>query len=1127
MNDQYKILIQKLDQFIRKYYKNKLIRGGLYFTTLLILLFLGVTFLEYFGHFDTFTRTLLFWAFVLAVGFVLVSYILLPLLKLYRFGKIISHDEAATIIGKHFNDIQDKLLNTLQLKKISDEQSGNIDLIKASIDQRINEIKPVPFQSAIDFSVNKKYIKYLLVPVTILLLVLVSAPSIITEPTNRLVKHSTYFEKPLPFQIQILNEDFEVLQNEDFELKVKILGEEVPDKVFLENGNNRIKLKKESSTEFNYTFINVQKDQEFKLSANEVQTDNYKLKVIPKPVILNFDVEVDYPDYTKLKDETINNNGDLVIPEGSNLQWNFYTKNTDHLFFHFDQNDTEELEKNPQFFSFQKTFYKSQSYTIKSANKFVDSKDSLTYSISIIPDLYPSIAVEQYQDSTFDNRFYFNGSIKDDYGFRLLTFNHLVKNDDPSSEAMNIDTLAINKGLNPQEFIHYLDLTSLQLKPGDQIEYYFEVWDNDGINGSKSARSQLMNYRIPTLNEINKVKDKSNEDIKDEMEEAIRDVKDLQKDIDRLNKKLIDKKELNWEDKEQIKELLDKQKELQNKMQELKQKNADKSLKEQQFKNVDEQILEKQKQLEEMFEKLMQNDELKELFENLQELMDQLEKDKVNEMMEEMKMSNEDLEKMLDRNLELFKQLEFEQKLDETIEKMNELAQKQEEISEKSADRKEDIDDLKKEQEDLNKEFNQVQKDMESLEKLNEEMEESNKFDPMEEEQEAIDQEMQNSMDQLNQNKRKNASKSQKNASEKMQKMAQDLQNMQQQMISESMGEDIENLRSILENLMQLSFDQEALIDKVNEININDPKYTGLIQDQNNIKDELKMVSDSLFALSKRQIMIQPFVNKELADIDDNIEKSLDLLNNRRVSQAAGRQQYVMTSINNLALMLSETLKQMMQAMMMQSQSTSSCKNPGMGNSKPGQGKTTMQSLRKMQEQLNDQIEKMKKGQKKEGEGNPGGNKNQGGQTMSEQLARSAAQQEYIRNELNKLADQLEKEGQFGGSKELKKITSEMEKTETDLVNKMLSNETLIRQQQILTRLLKSEKAELEREKEEKRESTEGKNDFLRNPEDFSRYKRLQQNEVEILRTVPPSLKPFYKSKVDQYFINFEELLEQ
>lgn len=67
----------------------------------------------------------------------------------------------------------------------------------------------------------------------------------------------------------------------------------------------------------------------------------------------------------------------------------------------------------------------------------------------------------------------------------------------------------------------------------------------------------------------------------------------------------------------------------------------------------------------------------------------------------------------------------------------------------------------------------------------------------------------------------------------------------------------------------------------------------------------------------------------------------------------------------------------------------------------------------------------------------------------------------------------------------------------------------------------------MKREKEEKRESTEGKNDFLRNPEDFSRYKRLQQNEVEILRTVPPSLKPFYKSKVDQYFINFEELLEQ
>lgn len=1127
MNDQYSILIQKLDKFIRKYYKNKLIRGAIYFTTLLVTFFLLVTTLEYFGHFNMATRTILFWSFLLCVAAILGFYVVIPLTKLYRIGSIISHEEAAKIIGQHFHGIHDKLLNTLQLKQISNLKVENLELVQASIDQKIEEIKPIPFQTAIDFSINKRYLKYLIVPLVVLMIVLVSAPSLITEPTNRLVNHSTHFEKPLPFFINILNDKFEVLQNEDFEVQVEINGEEIPAKAFIQIGNNRIKLKKEGATRFNYTFINVQKDQGFKIVADELETREVKLKVLPKPVILNFDIEIDYPAYTQKSDEVIRNNGDLVLPIGSIAKWKFFTQNTDNLIVQFDNSNFEELQRTAQSFNFQKTFYKNHLYFIRTENQFVQNQDSLAYSVSVTPDLHPSIAVEEYRDSTYKQHFYFNGTIKDDYGFNTLTFNYLVKNERNISDIITTDTLSLVKSANPQDFIHFLDLASLDLNPGQEVIYYFEIWDNDAINGSKSSRSQLMNYRVPTLKEINQEKEQSNDKIKEEMEDAIRDVKELQEDIDKLNKKLIDKKELDWEDKEQVKALLEKQEELQNKMDELKQKNAEKSIKEQQFKQVDEQILEKQKELEELFDKLMENKELQELFKDLQEMMDQLEKDKVSEMLEEMKLSNEDLEKMLDRNLEMFKQLEFEQKLEETIEKINELAENQKELSEKTDNKKENLDELKKEQEDLNREFDEAKEDLDDLDKLNEEMEQPNDFNKLEEQQDEIEEDMEESMEQMNQNKRKKASESQKKASEKMEQMAQNLFNMQQKMISESMGEDIENLRIILENLMQLSFDQENLIERVNDINTNDPQYTGLIQDQNKLKDELQMVSDSLYALSKRQIMIQPFVTKELNNIDQNIDKSLELLNSRRKSQATGNQQYVMTSINNLALMLSETLEQMMQAMSMQSQSSSSCKNPGMGMSKPGQGKMTMQSLRKMQEQLNDQIEKMKKGQKQPGEGAPGGKQNQGGQSMSEQLARSAAQQEYIRNELNKLAEQLEKEGQFGSSKELKRISGEMEKTETDLVNKMLTQETLMRQKQILTRLLKSEKAELEREKEEKRESIEGKNNFLRNPDDFSKYKRLQQDEVEILRTVPPSLKPFYKNKVDQYFINFEELLEQ
>jgi len=93
-----------------------------------------------------------------------------------------------------------------------------------------------------------------------------------------------------------------------------------------------------------------------------------------------------------------------------------------------------------------------------------------------------------------------------------------------------------------------------------------------------------------------------------------------------------------------------------------------------------------------------------------------------------------------------------------------------------------------------------------------------------------------------------------------------------------------------------------------------------------------------------------------------------------------------------------------------------------------------------------------------------------------------------------------------------------MEETEKELVNKQLSAETMRRQQEILSRLLESEKAEKEREQDEQRKSNEAKNENLSNPEEFLQYKRLKEKEMELLNTVPPSLTPYYKDKVNTYF---------
>ena len=112
---------------------------------------------------------------------------------------------------------------------------------------------------------------------------------------------------------------------------------------------------------------------------------------------------------------------------------------------------------------------------------------------------------------------------------------------------------------------------------------------------------------------------------------------------------------------------------------------------------------------------------------------------------------------------------------------------------------------------------------------------------------------------------------------------------------------------------------------------------------------------------------------------------------------------------------------------------------------------------------------------------------------------------------------EMNKDGQKGLGN-LDKLMKEMEQTETDLVNKKIHQETINRQQEILTKLLEAEKAEREREQDQQRESKRGIDQPSNYNNFMKEFKSIKQQETELLRTVPPSLNSFYKIKVGDYF---------
>lgn len=1128
---------ESLDRFIRKYYKNKMIKGILYAVAMLLSLFLVMVVLEYFGYFGTWVRALLFWSYLVFGLVVAVHYVLLPLAKMCRLGKIISYEEAARIIGSHFPEVDDKLLNLLQLQQ-QGEAVGS-DILSAAIAQKTAQLRPVQFHQAVSLKGNVKYIKYAAIPLAVLLLLLIFSPALLTGPSHRITHYSTYFEKPAPFSFVIENPSLEAAQQESFTLQVAVEGPSIPAEAFINIEGNLFKMTAIDKSHYTYQFNNLQRSCHFHFEAADVRSAEFELKVYPKPAVVHFQTLLSYPAYTGRASETMMDEGDFSVPQGTTLKWFFQTQDVDTLYF-FEEEKVKALvpDKNGRITVALRALA-SFSYGFCVANRYSPHSDTLRYAVSAIPDMSPMIAVVEMRDSSLPDRRFFQGRIKDDYGFSKLQFKVLKTNvQDTSEKHSEVFHIALTKE-SSQEFVYSFNLAEIPLQPGDKLVYYFEVWDNDAIHGPKSATSQQFEIAVPTEKELDQILDRNSAEARQQAQKSMSELKKMQQDINEMMRKLVDKKELNWQDKKELQELAKKQQEVKQMLQQMQQQLSENKQLEQKYKDQSEKLMEKQRELDRLMNEVM-NDEMKELMKEMDQLMKEMDKKKVQEQLEQMKMDNEQLEKQLDQNIELMKRLEMEKKVEDAIHKSEELADKQRELSDKSdqAKGKEEKEQARKQQEELSKQFDQLKQELKEIQKEYKEIDKDLNFKVDQELMQKIDQNQQQAEEKLGKGKNKEASKQQKEAADQLDQLSEQLAEEQQDMEQEDLAEDAEMIRRLLKNLVQLSFHQESLIGQVRSIYIQDPKYQSIIAEQNKIKDDFRSVEDSLRAIAKRQLPVAVVINKNLSEVNSSLARSLQGLLDMnqsyygayKNSQSSQPMQYTMTSFNNLALVMAESLDKMQDEMRQneQKKKQGSCKNPSnkkkQGScSNPGKGKPSAKSMKQMQQELNKQMEALKKQLDKQGKQQPGRKKigDKGSMQMSEEFARMAAQQEMIRRMMQEYGQEIKQ--QNGGNaklaKEIDQLMKQMEQTETDLVNKVITQQTINRQQQIMSRLLEHEKAEMQREKEERRESHEGK-EILHQPSqsDMEQLKKLQENNIELFRTVPPTLSPYYKSKVNDYF---------
>ena len=1081
----FKIIQQKLQDFIKKYYTNEIIKGSILFISFGLLYFIFTLFIEYFLWLKPINRTILFWLFIVVELVLLTKFIFIPISKLVGLKKGISLKQASNIIGKHFTEVNDKLLNVLQLHDEKDQS----ELLLASIEQKSTEIQPIPFKKAIDFKSNKKYIKYLSLPLLIWLFTFLTGNnSVFTKSLDRVVHYKTPYQPPAPFYFQVINDNLKVIEGKSFELNIKTIGEIVPQQVKIVLEDKYYLLKNKELNNFTYKFDRIDNLILFYIEANGIKSPVYQIEVIKTPNIQDFEMQLNYPDYIKKNDLNIKNTGNTTVPEGTFITWNLKTRSTDNVKFLIKSHKDSFQKKENDLFTYSKKIDKKIAYQISSSNKDLKDYERLKYQINTIKDEYPQIKINTDIDSITRGSAHFVGQVSDDYGLKKL----LVVYKELGTNQYQKQIIDIQKTTFEEFF--YVFPEGINLLENKTYELFFEVFDNDAVHGSKSVKSKLFYYNQKTKQQITEELLKEQQNNFDEINSANQKREDLNKMLEDFNNKLKNKDEIGWNDKKDLNQYLERQK----KYQQMLKQNADKILENLQELDIDEKdeiLNDKKDALKKRLEELKEIDKQQKLLDELEKLAEKLKKEGLIDKLDKLTEQNKQQNRSLERILELTKRFYVEKKFIEIGKNLEKLSKEQVNLSNNNKKNN------SKNQNELNKQFDSIQKDFNELNKQNKNLKQPMSFPESKNEEKQIENEMEQAKENLinNENTNKtnsksNAVKNQKSAAKKMKELSNKMNSAMQQMEMESIDENIEDLQQVLDNLLIFSFDQEALMITFDENAMSTADFSKKLIKQQVLKEYFEHIDDSLYTLSLRLVRLTSRIQNDLTNAHYNIDKSLENISENRIKQGKTNQHYTMTAANSLADLLSNIL----QSLQNQKNST------GQGKGKKGESISLPDIIKKQSDLL----------KKMQGDQMPG---NKSGKKPSEQMSGEQYQIYKEQYQLRKaLQSLIEKEGNLGDSG--KKAEKQMEELEKLLLEKGLNKQTINKMQQLNHELLKLEKASFDKGREKKRKSKTNKEIYQQRNIDHINSKNLffNQDEILIRKTIP--LTPYYQQKVKEYF---------
>jgi hypothetical protein len=700
----------------------------------------------------------------------------------------------------------------------------------------------------------------------------------------------------------------------------------------------------------------------------------------------------------------------------------------------------------------------------------VAGDDPVRWSLSLLPDRSPTLNAQLPEpDDLIPEQLAVPlwADAYDDFGIsrvrlRYRLVSSMLSPDSVGEEEYTAVNLSVElAGENRWEVRSLWSLADLPLLPTDEIHWFYEAFDNDDVNGPNRVRTETRRLMFPSVEELLTRSDQQESDTEKELERALDRARRLEEKLrETLTEARSNPDEISWDEARQLQQSLEKQQEAMNELEQVREHVRQLEELAREHGTLSNEVLEKYAEMQEVLADIV-TPELRDAMQKLQQSLEDVNGERVREALEQMLTDQEKLRENLERSLSVLRQLREERRLDELATLAESIAKRQSELSDAlNTAQPGDIPRHAREQQLISEQLGSLRRRMaetaadssllhadvkDSLNNIDRNIESSNLSETLLKSRKALEE-----------GSPRSAKPSADSGAEKLQQLASDIRELQQEVSQRGLDDVKSRIDAIVEGLLLLSEQQQALADRAQMMGIAHPRYRTLAADQRALMDAVVTLREDVAELRKRTFFVGATLDVQLGLAGESMQRAINRTSDRNTREASGEQRDALRMIHRALLSLLNTQQQMQQA------------QSGTGYEEMMQ---KLQEMAERQQQINQGTGQMPMPV-------PGGSEGQS--LLSEMAARQRA-----------LAEQMQRMNPRGeGAREilgdLEGVGRAMEEVAKDLEDRTVTERTRRLQRRILQKLLESQRSLAQQDRSRERTGRVADDIFGRDPGEYS-----------------------------------------